>query len=370
MSSFDVEDTIAAIASPRGSGLRGIVRISGPQMTNCIERLFVAENQQAISKQRRNVALAGHFQLPSGSRLPGELLLWPTCKSYTRQPTAEFHTIGSPPLLQMVVKAICDHGARLAKPGEFTLRAFLSGRIDLTQSEAVLAVIDADGEQQLTTALRQLAGGLAGPLGNIRDHLLSLLAELEAGLDFVEEDIEFISESELSSQLAVAEQQLARILNQIISRDLISEAAKVVLTGMPNSGKSSLFNALTGSGAAIVTEIAGTTTDFISSHLTIDSVLVQLIDTAGFESPSTADGTQVMDQAQSHREGQQAQAQVRLLCIDSSREMTEWEIGQLAEATAATILVLTKSDLATSEETAVTTNGQGRTGLAERLGSF
>src|SRR6185295_14632062 len=136
--------------------------------------------------------------------LPCDLFLWPSNRSYTREPIAELHTIGSAPLLKSLVSAACQSGARLARPGEFTLRAFLAGRLDLTQAEAVLGVIDARGRQQLDSALGQLAGGLARPLSALREQLLDLLAQLEAGLDFVDEDIEFITAAELNQQLAAA----------------------------------------------------------------------------------------------------------------------------------------------------------------------
>ena len=281
MASIDIEDTIAAIASPPGNAMRGIVRISGPNTVKVIDGLFAPTTGRLLSSIRKTDALAGVFQVPDGKfagsdslgesklqnrtraiSIPGNLLIWPTRQSYTRQPTAEFHTVGSTPILQMVLNAVCHAGARLAKPGEFTLRAFLTGRIDLTQAEAVLAVIDSDGQQQLDIALQQLAGGLAGPLGDIRGQLMGTLAELEAGLDFVEEDIEFISQAELTNQLTVANDQLTKIVNQISSRDLASDSVKAVLYGMPNSGKSSLFNALTQSETAIVTKVPGTDNGF------------------------------------------------------------------------------------------------------------
>ena len=236
---------------------------------------------------------------------------------------------------------ICKSGARLAKPGEFTLRAFLSGRIDLTQAEAVLAVIDATGDHQLTTALQQLAGGLAGPLGAIRNDLMSTLAELEAGLDFVEEDIEFITQEDLTSQLDAVKRQLDSVASQISKRDLTADSVKVVLDGEPNSGKSSLFNALAESNRAIVTDVAGTTTDFISANLVINSVAIELIDTAGFENATE----QLTEQAQQHRADQQDQALVKLFCLDSTRPPSGWEWDQLENADASTIVALTKSDL-------------------------
>src|SRR5205807_699202 len=136
--------------------------------------------------------------------VPATIYVWPTVSSYTRQPTAELHLPGSPPLLEAALHAVCQAGARLAQPGEFTLRAFLAGRLDLTQAEAVLGVIDAGSRRQLDSALGQLAGGLSRPLTQLRDELLDCLAELEAGLDFVEEDIQFISANELKRKLTGA----------------------------------------------------------------------------------------------------------------------------------------------------------------------
>ena len=348
--SFDIEDTIAAIASAPGAGVRGIIRVSGPQALQCLEPIFSASqpNHLRPTDCQTTDAIDGTLKLGSDLELPGELLVWPTRKSYTRQPTAEFHTIGSKPLLQKALSQICQSGARLANPGEFTLRAFLSGRIDMTQAEAVLAVIDSNGTDEMNVALKQLAGGLAGPLGDIRGQLIGILAELEAGLDFVEEDIEFISQDQLKTQLATALTSLQKIKQQITNRDSAVETIKVVLYGMPNSGKSSLFNSLTKSDQAIVTDLAGTTTDFVSATLglNIESGIlnVELIDTAGFEATDAA----IKRESQQHRIEQQEQALVRLFCIDGSRDLDQWEIEQLKLIDSNTIIVLTKSDLATT----------------------
>jgi len=347
--SFDIEDTIVAIASAPGEGVRGIVRVSGPRALQCIEPIFSASDLVSLSDCQTTDAFHGSLKIDKDLELPGELLVWPTRKSYTRQPTAEFHTVGSKPLLQQAISRICQSGARLANPGEFTLRAFLSGRIDMTQAEAVLAVIDANGTNQMNVALKQLAGGLAGPLGDIRDQLISILAELEAGLDFVEEDIEFISQQQLTDQLTLALESLQKISQQINNRDWAGESIKVVLYGMPNSGKSSLFNWLTKSDQAIVTQLAGTTTDFVSAKLPLNdetgTLTVELIDTAGFETSSD----RVKQKSQEHRSEQQEQAQVRLLCIDGSRDLDQWEVDQLKAIPPNTIVVVTKSDLGFDE---------------------
>ena len=162
MSRLDVDDTIAAVASPPGPGARGIIRISGPQTANCLARCVQANTP--VQAWRPGIVQTGILSLEQNADLECELLFWPDQRSYTRQPSAEIHTIGNPILLSMALEQICQHGARMAEPGEFTLRAFLSGRLDLTQAEAVLAVIDARQEKELGRALEQLAGGLSGPL--------------------------------------------------------------------------------------------------------------------------------------------------------------------------------------------------------------
>ena len=188
-----------------------MVRISGRDAVATVDRLFVTGDGTKLPAIRQPTVIAGKATLKRVSRpyVPCDLFLWPTERSYTREPVAELHTVGSPPLLQALVAAVCRAGARLAEPGEFTLRAFLAGRLDLTRAEAVLGVIDASDADELATALAQLAGGLATPLQRLRENLLQLLAELEAGLDFVEDDIEFISQSEFLERLNAADEQLA-----------------------------------------------------------------------------------------------------------------------------------------------------------------
>ncbi|HIQ20702.1 MAG TPA: GTP-binding protein [Planctomycetes bacterium] len=253
------------------------------------------------------------------------------------------HTLGSPPLLEALLQRLFQAGARLAEPGEFTLRAFLCNRIDLTQAEAVLGVIDAATPRQFQVALNQLAGGLARPLRRLRDCLLDLLADLEAGLDFADEDLELLGPGQIQRQLAEAAETVAALRDQMARRGVASPTSRVAIIGWPNTGKSSLFNALLGRAGAIVSDQAGTTRDYLTAELDLDGVRVVLVDTAGVEPASRLDP--VTGAAQAAGAEQAATAQLRLLCIDSTRPLNGWERAELRLRQADRLIVLTKCDL-------------------------
>lgn len=283
MSTLDLHDTIAAVASPPGPGVRGLVRLTGPEAWGIALTGFVADEERPLPA--RAALRAGRLTV-AGLRphLPATIALWPGPRTYTGQPLAEIHTVGSPPLVGRVLAHCLARGARPAEPGEFTLRAFLSGRIDLTRAEAVLGVIDACTPAQLDAALRQLAGGLAGPIQQLRDHLLDLLALLEANLDFAEEpDVDPLGRSVLAENLAASAAEVTALAERLRGRDRPEGAPRVVLAGPPNAGKSLLFNALLGAAHAIVSPEAGTTRDYLSAPCACDGLTVELVDTAGIE---------------------------------------------------------------------------------------
>lgn len=335
-------DTIAAIASAPGGAARGIVRVSGDHAVQCVAACFRSENAIQCADVTRPSVLKGALTLPGfSSTMPCDLYLWPGRRSYTGSPVAELHTIGSPPLLDAVLQAVCEAGARLAEPGEFTLRAFLAGRLDLVQAEAVLGVIDAAGANQLKTALDQLAGGLSRPLAQLRDDLLNLLADLEAGLDFVEEDIELISAAEVHERLLQAADAVRQVSQQMCSRGQITNFVRVVLVGSPNVGKSSLFNALIGNGAALVSAVPGTTRDYLTAQLELGGISCELIDTAG---ATLVDDLDSIDRAaQDATRSQDRHTNVRVFCIASTRSTDPAESARLA-ARDYDLLVLTKCD--------------------------
>ncbi len=353
-----VDDTIAAVASAREGSIRGIVRVSGPHTVATIAQCFQASGMgfqasgmgfqasgmdlDCVNSAERipGTVVAG---VPVG-RVPCAVYLWPTERSYTRQPTAELHTIGSLPVLNAIVQQLCKSGARLAQPGEFTMRAFLAGRLDLTQAEAVLGVIDATSQQDLDMALSQLAGGLAAPLYELRERLIEMLAHLEAGLDFVEEDIEFIDRDELVQGIERAEDVVEVIQQQLRSRDRADNVPRVVLVGSPNVGKSSLLNALVADHAAIVSAVSGTTRDYVSRRLALGDRDVVLIDTAGVESVTELTGMPIAAQAMT--ESSQQQASLLVLCLDATRPLNDWEANELRrDPGVPRLIVRTKTDL-------------------------
>lgn len=278
------EDTIVALASAPGAATRGIVRISGVNTLQVLLKCFRSQAERDFTTARVPRRYPGEMQLQGvRTALPASLCWWPTQRSYTGEPLAEIHTLGSPPLLDAVVATLCEQGARPARPGEFTLRAFLSGRIDLVQAEAVLGVIDAADHVELQTALSQLAGGISHRLSALRTDLLELLADLEAGLDFVDEHIEFVSHADVLARVTAAGEMIGGLLKMSVDRMQTTGRQRVVLAGLPNAGKSSLFNALVGSDTALVSPQAGTTRDYLSAHVDWNGLPIELIDTAGWD---------------------------------------------------------------------------------------
>ena len=343
---YSLEDTIAAVASAPGGAARGIVRLAGPKVIECLERCFAPRDSVCLRKQTRATVINGTLRVEAMELpVPCDLYLWPTSQSYTRSPLAEIHVFGSPPILGAVLQTVCARGARVAEPGEFTLRAFLAGRLDLTQAEAVLGVVDSNDRRQFDVALCQLAGGLSGPLKQLRQSLVDLLAQVEAGLDFADEDIEFISTGQLKQRLARAADDVARVAEQMDSRAESVETPRVVIVGGPNVGKSSLFNALTTSAAAIVSHVPGTTRDYLTAELELDGVKCQLIDTAGIN--DGLDDKPISEKAGEITSRQRETSHVEIMCLDATRPPTAAERTELTSCdNPRRLVMMTKCDAA------------------------
>ncbi len=329
---FENEATICAIATGHENGLRGAVRLAGWTTLAILDRDQTIPDSIRSAKRPCRVSIDWNFESPFGT-IPVDIWFWPTQRSYTGMPSAELHTLGNQVLLNRMVEQLCRAGARLARPGEFTLRAFLAGRMDLTQCEAVLGVIEAESQDALDVALRQLAGGLASPLAELRRLLIELLADLEAGLDFVDEDIEFISREQVMQRLSQTILTVTDLHRQINQRQLGAHSPRVALLGLPNAGKSSLLNALSKADAAIVNSKAGTTRDFVRVRCAMGHSEIDLIDTAGIESEAGGDTLTdpVQKSAQRHTFEQREEADLILYCIDSQLQ-DEIKLDQLKYA--------------------------------------
>lgn len=277
------DDTIAALATPPGEGGIGIIRISGPEAFSIALTLF----RSASGKPRANLpshrVFYGFIIDPDTSETVDEVLIVPmkAPKSYTREDVVEISCHGGMAPLRRVFGLALRHGARAAEPGEFTQRAFLNGRIDLTQAEAVLDVINSRTELALKSAIGQLRGGLSQQISALRERLRYLLAMVEASLDFPEEDIEVSSAESLKETAADIISELRQLLDSYEEGRVLREGVSTAIVGRPNVGKSSLLNALLREERAIVTDIPGTTRDTLEETADIHGLPIRIIDTAG-----------------------------------------------------------------------------------------
>jgi tRNA modification GTPase len=331
------QDTLVALSSASGPSGRAIVRLSGPGTMAAVATVF--RPTQPLPPGRRGL-FPGELHLPDLPPLPADLYCWPGPHSYTGQDMAELHLLSSPPLVELLLACLLQAGCRAAQPGELTLRGFLAGKLDLTRAEAVHAVIAAGSRDELKHALAQLAGGMARPLAQLREDLLNLLADVEAGLDFSEEDIRFVGGGETLLRLGNALAQLTVLRRQLSRRGLAERPFRAVLVGRPNAGKSSLFNAL--GGQALVSPQPGTTRDYLVLRLDLDGVPIELIDTAGWQGESDP----ITSQAQTLGHEQAQQADLLLLCLPAGDLPTSEEALLAGRHEPPVLLVATKCDQA------------------------
>jgi tRNA modification GTPase len=364
---LDPGDTIAAVASPPGQGVRGLVRISGRNAWRIALDGFRTER---VASPPRHPELRHGALVVEGLRplLPAMIALWPGPRTYTGQDLAEIHTVGALPLLTQVLAGCLKRGARPARSGEFTLRAFLSGRIDLTRAEAVLGVIEARNGAQLDAALGQLAGGLSKPIHDLRNRLLDVVAHLEANLDFADEsDVDPLGRAALAEELESSAVTLSALTDRLTRRDRAAGNPRVVVLGPPNAGKSRLFNALLGHDRAIVSPRSGTTRDYLTGTCEVGGIIVELIDTAGIDLPRDP----IETQAQANRADQADQADLLLLCTSHD---TWTDRGKLSRQDRPALWVWTKCDLGRPEpsqaSTAILTSAATGEGLDELRASI
>src|SRR4051812_22205974 len=271
-------DTIVALATPQGIGAIGVVRVSGEQAIEIVDSLFPSKDLGSCLSHTLHVGLLKYKGVAIDQVV---VSLFKSPASYTGEDVVEISAHGSPYILEKIIVSLTRAGARLAKPGEFTQRAFLGGKLDLTQAEAVADMIYSNTEISRKHALRNIRGGFSSVLKTLRDQLLSFSALIELELDFSQEDVEFADRSALTQIISDAEGMTADLLASFALGNVIKNGVQVAIIGKPNAGKSTLLNTLLNENRAIVSDIAGTTRDTIEEILNIDGILFRLIDTAG-----------------------------------------------------------------------------------------
>ena len=272
------DDTIVAISSPLTGAALGIVRLSGAQTIDILSDCFGLSLNKPVRATRLEAPLTLDADV---APLPASVYLWQEGHSYTGELSAEIHTIGSLPLLNRIVDRLIESGARAAQGGEFTFRAFLSGSLDLTQAEAVLGLIEASDEAAFKTAARQLTGGFSSKLKSVRNELLDVLVYLEAGFDYAEEDLSYLTTEQLQSAISSALDKVQDVRRRLQKDVSAVVSNRVVLIGEPNAGKSSLLNALAERQAAIVSHTPGSTRDYVTARVVWNGVPLEIVDTAG-----------------------------------------------------------------------------------------
>lgn len=342
----DWNDTIVALATAPGVGAIAVIRLSGKDSLPIAGKMFSSKN---IVAQPTHTAHVG--MLKNGEEVLDEVVLtiFKNPKSYTGEDVVEISCHGSPFIQQQIVDACIRHGARLAQPGEFTQRAFLNGKMDLTQAEAVADLIAAQSLAARQTALKQLRGGFSSDLAFLRNKLVEFAALIELELDFSQEDVTFADRKELSSLIDLLSDYTTQLVNSFELGNAIKNGVSVAIIGKPNAGKSTLLNALLNEERAIVSEIAGTTRDTIEETLNINGIVFRLIDTAGIREHST-DTIEQIGIGRSLEKMRNADVVIGLFdAVNSEPEVVMEQIRQFKNEGLQFLLVTNKID-ATGEE--------------------
>ena len=330
------QDTIAAVATPPGRGGIGIVRVSGPATRR------IAESMLGRLPRPRHATFT-HFAGAAGRPIDqGLVLFFPAPHSFTGEDVLELHGHGGPVVLDMTLGRALELGARLARPGEFSERAFLNGKLDLAQAEAVADLIEAGSESAARSALRSLEGGFSRRVQALREGLTRLRMAVEAAIDFPEEEIDFLSDARVLQELEALESGIAQLLGSAQQGVLLHDGMTVVLAGPPNAGKSSLLNALAQSETAIVSPVPGTTRDVLRERIHIDGMPLHIVDTAGLRESRDEIETEGIRRA---REQMQRADRILLVLDDGAGRDTPTEVLKHLPSGLARTVVRNKIDL-------------------------
>jgi len=348
-----IDDTIVAVSSAPGYGPVGIVRLSGPDTFAVLERMTRLGDARSLSQCPGFSRVAGEVYFDdSPCGVPATFFVFRAPNSYTRQDLVEMHTIGAPVVLGAVRDRAVALGAIHAQPGEFTARAFLGGRLSLTQAEGVAAVIRARTDTQLRAARRLMDGDLAKRVTSLRDRLAGLLALIEADIDFAEEPIEFITPAELNDRLREVCADLDGLRSMGRSMEQLDTLPHILLLGPPNAGKSTLMNRLSKTDRAICAAVAGTTRDLLAAPIEVGGVEAILLDSAGIDERRGEMETRGETEAQSQAAALERAASVDVVClvVDATRPVPEAFLDAVeAAAPARIVVVLNKIDECAAE---------------------
>lgn len=347
------QETIVALASPSGAGAIAVIRLSGADAFAIAEQVFQSVSGKSIAKQKTHTIHLGH--IVENSKVYDQVLLsiFKNPHSYTGEDVIEISCHGSTYIQQQIIQLLLRKGCRMAQAGEFTLRAFLNGKLDLSQAEAVADLISSDNEASHQIAMQQMRGGFSNEIARLREELLNFASLIELELDFAEEDVEFADRTQFSDLLNRIEFVLKRLIDSFAVGNVIKNGIPVAIVGEPNVGKSTLLNALLNEERAIVSEIAGTTRDTIEDELVINGIGFRFIDTAGIR--ETIDIVESIGIKKTFEKIEQAQVVLFLFDglkfkVSSSSFIIEIEKVKNKYPLKPLLVVINKIDLLTSEE--------------------
>lgn len=341
--------TIAAIATPHGTGGVSIIRVSGQDSIEIVDRVFRAKSGKALKDAKSHTLHYGLIQ--DCDKVIDEVLVsvMRAPNTFTREDTVEVNCHGGLVVTESVLSLILRSGASLASPGEFTKRAFLNGRLDLSQAEAVIDIINSPSNLALSSAANQLGGALSEDINRLRDTVLEALAKINANLDYPEEDVDEYESDELLEDLKGVRTRLSELLATSARGRLIRDGIDTVICGRPNVGKSSVLNLLARESRAIVTDIAGTTRDVIEERVTLNNIVLNVFDTAGIRETDDKIESLGIDKSKEYIE----KAELVLFVVDRSKALTEEDMEIFSTIKDKNVIVLlNKSDLGKSDETA------------------
>lgn len=334
--------TVAAISTPHGTGGISVIRVSGPDSVDIVDKIFRAKSGKALNNSKTHRIHYGHIL--DNDKIIDEVLVAVMLapNTFTREDTVEINCHGGLVVTEKVLECVIKNGASLAAPGEFTKRAFLNGRLDLSQAEAVIDIINSPSSLALSSAANQLGGKLSEEINVLRDTVLETLAKINANLDYPEEDIDEYDNEELLRDLENVEQRLNALLETATRGKLIRDGINTVICGKPNVGKSSVLNLLAKDSRAIVTEIAGTTRDVIEERVTLGNIVLNVFDTAGIRETNDKIESLGIDKSKEYIKN----AELVLFAVDNSKDLTDEDMDIFTSIKNKNkIILLNKSDL-------------------------